>query len=330
MQPKGKRTPHRARPPPHLELVRNHTTPTTLPVPNEARGRYSDNEIRRRVEACPKLASLQSVNQALSRLAKSDMSLTSQIAEIIRRDPSLSPRLLRMVNSVYFGLSAHINNIEEAVFFLGFRQIRELSLATPVIEEMEQLQSFAPAPLRWKNLWSHSIGTAILTREILASTPIRVDDDTDYLVGLLHNVGKIVMAYAFPEELAQVASTPVETPADVCALERAVIGWDHAHIGAYFLERHQLVEEIVLRRPLPSRPEKRAETPDSSPPPSRSPITSCATSTSQAASRRSTRFRPRPGPSWTDWKILYGSDDHADQPRARLPRQRAGDGCPPS
>jgi len=219
--------------------------PTLNPPPEHATGaRYSEAEIRRRVEACPKLASLQSVNQALSRLARSEMSLTSQIAEIIQRDPSLSQRLLRMVNSVYFGLSARINNIEEAVFFLGLRQIREFSVATPVIEEMELLQSSAPSPMRWKNLWSHSIGTAILTREILTSTQVMIDDDTDYLVGLLHNVGKIVMAYAFPEELAIVAATPVATPADVCALERQLIGWDHAQIGGYFLERHQLVEEL--------------------------------------------------------------------------------------
>jgi len=216
-----------------------------MPSPTHATGaRYSEKEIRRRVEACPKLASLHSVNQELNRLARSDLSLTSQIAEIIQRDPSLSQRLLRMVNSVYFGLSARINNIEEAVFFLGLRQIREFSVATPVIEEMEQLQACAPSPTQWKNLWSHSIGTAILTREILSSTQYAVDDDTDYLVGLLHNVGKIVMAYAFPEELNSVANTPVHAPADVCSLERELIGWDHAEIGAYFLECHNLVEEL--------------------------------------------------------------------------------------
>jgi HD-like signal output (HDOD) protein len=210
----------------------------------ETGARYSEKEIRQRVEACPKLASLQSVNKALSSLTKSDMSLTSQIAEIIQRDPSLSQRLLRMVNSVYFGLSARINNIEDAVFFLGLRQIREFSVATPVIEEMEQLQAFAHSPLPWKSLWAHSIGTAILTREILSSTQTTFDDDTDYLVGLLHNVGKIVMAYAFPDELAIVTRTPARTSAEVCAIERQLIGWDHAQIGAYFLERHQLVEEL--------------------------------------------------------------------------------------
>ncbi|HTO04128.1 MAG TPA: HDOD domain-containing protein, partial [Opitutus sp.] len=101
---------------------------------------FTDDVIRRRIDSCPKLGSLQSINRALSDLVNSEQSLNSQIAEIIRRDPSLAARLLRMVNSVYFGLSTRVNNIEEAVFFLGLRQIRELSMATPVIEELEKLQ----------------------------------------------------------------------------------------------------------------------------------------------------------------------------------------------
>jgi HD-like signal output (HDOD) protein len=207
---------------------------------------FSEDEIKRRIDACPKLASLQSINRALSELVRSELSLNSQIADVIRRDPSLSARLLRMVNSVYVGLSTRVNNIEEAVFFLGLRQIRELSLATPVIEELEELQTKTAANMPWKELWSHSIGTAILTREILASTPLHIDDDTDYLVGLLHNVGKVVMAYAFPDELRTTMSTPAHDPAEVCQRERSLIGWDHARIGAHYLHRHQLSEEIVF------------------------------------------------------------------------------------
>ncbi|HEY4300935.1 MAG TPA: HDOD domain-containing protein [Candidatus Didemnitutus sp.] len=206
----------------------------------------TEADIRRRIDGCPKLASLQSNNQALSELVKSDQSLTSQIADIIRHDPSLSARLLRMVNSVYFGLSARVNSIEEAVFFLGLRQIRELSMATPIIEELERVQSKSSHPLPWRELWSHSIGTAILTREILHSTPLAIDDDTDYLVGLLHNVGKVVMAYSFPDELHEVMQGSHRTSLEVCEHERSLIGWDHAQIGAYFLERHQLADEINI------------------------------------------------------------------------------------
>jgi HD-like signal output (HDOD) protein len=173
--------------------------------------------------------------------------VSTQIAEIIRRDPSLTARLLRMVNSVYYGLQNSVSNIEEAIFFLGLRQIRELAMATPVIEEMSSFKSAdGAAPLPWQDLWAHSLGTAILTREILGSLPITIDDDTDYLVGLLHNVGKVVMAHAFPQELAELNRTQFETPADVCRREVELIGWDHAHIGAVYLERHKMSDEIVL------------------------------------------------------------------------------------
>jgi HD-like signal output (HDOD) protein len=214
-----------------------------------------DLDIRRRIDACPKLASLQSNNQALRALVSSEASLTSQIAEIIRRDPSLSARLLRMVNSVYYGLSAQVNTIEEAVFFLGLRQIRELSLATPIIEDIERLQNSLAAPLPWRNLWTHSIATAILTREVLRATSMAVDDDTDYLSGLLHNVGKIVMAYAFPDELQEVVTYEAPSVAAVCEHERKLVGWDHAEIGAYYLERHRVSAEIVFAVRYHARPE---------------------------------------------------------------------------
>jgi HD-like signal output (HDOD) protein len=139
-----------------------------------------------------------------------------------------------------------VNNIEEAVFFLGLRQIRELSMATPVIEELEELQQSTSMTLPWKELWTHSIATAILTREILASTPLHIDDDTDYLIGLLHNVGKVVMAYAFPDELRTLMAMPAPDAATFCQYEIDLIGWDHAQIGAHYIARHQLAEEIVF------------------------------------------------------------------------------------
>jgi HD-like signal output (HDOD) protein len=213
----------------------------TLPAPATP---YTDAEIMRRIDACPKLASLQSINRALAGLVNSEQSYNSQIAEIIRRDPSLTARLLRMVNSVYFGLTAKVNNIEEAVFYLGLRQIRELSMATPVIEELEKINRTS-LRLPWKDLWKHSIGAAIMTREILATTTLLIDDDTDYIIGLLHNVGKVMLASAFPDEFAKIFATQFHTPAQVCERERELIGWDHARIGGYYLQRHQLSSEIT-------------------------------------------------------------------------------------
>jgi HD-like signal output (HDOD) protein len=103
----------------------------------------------------------------------------------------------------------------------------------------------SPLRLPWKDLWKHSIGAAIMTREILATTTLLIDDDTDYIIGLLHNVGKVVMASAFPQEFAKIVGTTFRTAAEVPVLERELIGWDHARIGGYYLQRHQLSSEIT-------------------------------------------------------------------------------------
>jgi HD-like signal output (HDOD) protein len=216
---------------------------------------YTELEICRRIDVCPKLASLRSINRALAELIRSEQSYSSQIAEVIRHDPSLTARLLRMVNSVYYGLSTKVNSIEEAVFYLGLRQIRELSMATPVIEEMEKMQR-SSVKLPWRDLWKHSIGTAIMTRELLSNTNVYVDDDTDYIIGLLHNIGKVVMAQAFPDEFSRIIATPFPDTAAVCQMERELIGWDHARIGGYYLERHRLAPEITYAVYFHNDPEK--------------------------------------------------------------------------
>jgi HD-like signal output (HDOD) protein len=285
---------------------------------------YSDDVIRRRINDCPKLASLGRINQALRELVNSEGSVSTQIAEIIRRDPSLTARLLRMVNSVYYGLSNSVSNIEEAIFFLGLRQIRELAMATPVIEEMSSFKTATgAAPLPWKDLWAHSLGTAILTREILRSLPITIDDDTDYLVGLLHNVGKVVMAHAFPAELQEIIRTPFATPADVSRREIELIGWDHAQIGAIYLERHKLTDEIVLAVQYHNSP---AAAP-------RHQIFAAAVQVADCLVRHAgvhggfEKVQPIPRDAWLaleGWHILYG----ADGPETKIARAAIDNALP--
>jgi HD-like signal output (HDOD) protein len=205
----------------------------------------TDEIIARKIEGAPRLASLRSIGTALSELVYAENSFTSQIAEVIRRDPSLTSRLLKLVNSVFFGLSQRVNNIEEAIFYLGLRQIRELALATPIIEDFERLHGggFKNAP--WQRLWRHSIGSGIISREVLSIAGVTFEDDTDYIIGLIHNVGKIVAASIFPTAFSKLLLQTPQNNEDLCRLEVELIGWDHARIGAYYLEKHHLGQEIV-------------------------------------------------------------------------------------
>lgn len=212
-------------------------------------------QIEVRLRSCPRLPSLGSINSALRELLNADQRYTSQVAEVIRRDPSLTARLLRMVNSVYYGLSTPVNSIEEAVFYLGIRQIRQLVMVTPVIEDFQKLAG--NTPFKWRDFWQHCIATAILTREVLGAvyTPM---DEVDYVAGLVHDVGKIAMASAFPDHFNRIYGYRTSGPQESRQLEREILGIDHAELGALYLRNHNLPDILIDTARYHHEPERAA------------------------------------------------------------------------
>lgn len=209
--------------------------------------------IDERVKGCARLPSLRSVESALRELLNSDRRYTHQISEIIRRDPSLTARLLRLVNSVYFGLSTPINNIEEAVFYLGIRQIRQLAMVTPVIEDFQKLAGNTPFP--WREFWRHCIGVAIMTREVIGcvQTPT---DDSDYVAGLVHDMGKIVMAATFPDHFVEIQRRAALGSRPLLELETEVLGIEHTELGALYLKNHNLPDIMIETARYHHEPER--------------------------------------------------------------------------
>ena len=207
------------------------------PVPLLAR-----EQIETRLKYCSRLPSLSTINSALRELLNADQRYTSQVAEIIRRDPSLTARLLRLVNSVYYGLATPVNSIEEAVFYLGVRQIRQLVMVTPIIEDFQKLAGKAPFP--WRDFWQHCIGTAILTREVISALRAPTDE-VDYVAGLIHDVGKIVLAAACPEHFDAIYHRNGAGTPNPMERERQILGMDHAELGALYLKNHHLPDALV-------------------------------------------------------------------------------------
>jgi len=197
-----------------------------------------------KVRRCPTIGSLRSVNEALGKLTAKTQTPVNEIANVISRDLSLTARLLRLVNSVFGGLTVEITSIEEAIFFLGLRQIRQMAMTTRIIQEMESFSN-DETEVDWKALWRHSIATAILTREVLSMTCGILEDDTYYICGLLHDIGKLVMLHVYPEELMASMSFEASSPDELAQMEKAAFGWNHAEIGAMYLEENGLSREIV-------------------------------------------------------------------------------------
>ena len=226
-----------------MEKDESQTDRRLLQDPNSP---LSDFLLIERINQCPKLASLKSINETLHDLLDSDDSFVAQIAEVIRLDPSLTTRVLDLVNSIFFGSKdeKRISGVEEASIFLGLNRIRELISATPIIEDIMELgkgsQSFP-----WTDFWRHSIGCAILTREILSLTDVEFEDETDYVSGLLHNLGKLILAITFPELFEKVYQKTHQNTEGLLDMERKTVGWDHAKIGAYYLWNHHISDDIV-------------------------------------------------------------------------------------
>jgi putative nucleotidyltransferase with HDIG domain len=199
-------------------------------------------QVEQRLQHCPRLPSLSTINSALRELLSADQRYTSQVAEIIRRDPSLTARLLRLVNSVYYGLSTPVNNIEEAVFYLGVRQIRQLVMVTPIIEDFQKLAGKTSFP--WRDFWQHCIGTAMLTREVVGALRAP-NDEVDYVAGLVHDVGKIAMAAACPEHFEILYCSAADPSTPLMERERRILGFDHSELGAMYLRDHNLPDALV-------------------------------------------------------------------------------------
>jgi HD-like signal output (HDOD) protein len=215
--------------------------------------RLDQKEIDARLAKCPSLPSLGSINKALQGLLLAETRFSAQISEIIRRDPSLTSRLLRLVNSVYYGLANPVNSIEEAVFYLGVRQIRQLAMVTPIIEDFHKLSCQCAFP--WREFWQHCIGTAILTREVVSTFETQ-NDESDYVAGLVHDVGKIVMAWTFPDHFAEIHNQAQQGTRDLIELETEILGVDHGELGALYMERHRLPELMVKSARFHHHPEK--------------------------------------------------------------------------
>ena len=200
--------------------------------------------MRQRIHDCHNLASLRSNLSSLEELFNNQHTHAEEFAKVIARDPSLTTRLLQMVNSAYFGLNSDVNTIEGAVLYLGLGNVRLLMTTASVIDDLA-IMAKDGTKVSWRDYWLHSLGCAFATREILNQFGHGVDNDTDYISGLLQNVGKVVMAKAFPAEFTQLAHTVYKNEAQVIATERELLGWDHAAIGAFYLERHRLPLVIV-------------------------------------------------------------------------------------
>lgn len=120
-----------------------------------------------------------------------------QVADILRTDPSTSAKLLRLVNSPYFGIPGGVADVARAIPFVGFNTLYQLVLSISVLDTLKGKDSIVDA----RGLWLHSLIVATAARE-LANEVKFADPGACFTAGLLHDMGKIALAKVDPSGLA--------------------------------------------------------------------------------------------------------------------------------
>ena len=155
------------------------------------------------------------------------------VAALIARDVGMTARILKLVNSAFFGLGRPIADTAEAVNHLGFEVIKSLALA---IDTFGQLRVNAAVGRRLDEVFAHSIAVSNCARMIAhAEGADRKLQDEAFVSGLLHDVGKIILLANLPDEMQRAAAFSKERKKLDFESEREVLGADHAAIGGYLL-----------------------------------------------------------------------------------------------
>ena len=164
-----------------------------------------------------------------------------ELVQVIDKDPVVTVKILRVVNSTYFALPRQITSVDHAVVYLGFNTIKNLALG---IASIGILPSQNSANFDGHLYLLHSLSTAGIAR-LLALRMRNVDPNDGFLAGLLHDFGKVVLALHMPNEFREALERSGSSGASLHVTLRETLGADHALIGAMLVERWRFPTHIV-------------------------------------------------------------------------------------
>jgi HD-like signal output (HDOD) protein len=195
--------------------------------------RLANERLRTVAASLKNLPSLPELYLEIADAVQSPNCSTQLIAEIASQDPAIAAKLLQLSNSAYFGFSRKVFSIAEAVQLLGVGIVQSLALAVPIFTSFSR-QKCPDFPI--DQVWEHSLQTGIISRRIcsdhLADSSL---GEQAFCAGLLHDLGKIILADSLPAEYGDVLKESRDMHLPLREAERKCFAATHAEVGAYLL-----------------------------------------------------------------------------------------------
>ncbi len=186
------------------------------------------------------LPSLPRLYVDLSACATQEDATVRNVTDIVERDAGMSAKVLQIANSALFGLPQQTSSVGQAVSYLGLTVIKTIALTTHLLRGLEGLPTITGFDLSREQ--EHAILVAQLSRYVAGS---KVNSDTAFTAGILHDVGKVVLAVGQPELLGRALDRSRAESRHLHEVEREICSVDHAAVGGYLLGLWGLPQQVV-------------------------------------------------------------------------------------
>ncbi len=187
------------------------------------------------------LVSPPSTYAQLSALLQHANTSVDDISEVINTDPALTTRLLKIVNSPYYGFPSQINTISRAITIVGTKELIQLVLATSVINAFKGIPS---SLINLDEFWRHSLACALTAKNLAKRCNLPATEQF-FTSGLLHNIGCLVMYQSMPELAREAINASQFGQELIYQAERRIFGFDHTEVGEALIKKWRLPDSLI-------------------------------------------------------------------------------------
>ena len=185
--------------------------------------------LKKLVDKVVNLPTLPAVMTRIIQKVEDPKTSTNEIVDIIGVDQALTMKVLKIVNSAYYGFRQRISTLERAVVILGFNNVKNLALSASIFDTMG---GEGEGAFDRNKFWEHSIGCGVTTKALakkLRHDPKSLEES--FTAGLLHDIGKVVLDKYVHDEFDEVVRTAEQKDMLIMDAEREVLGADHTDMG---------------------------------------------------------------------------------------------------
>jgi len=183
------------------------------------------------------IATLPEVTARIITIVDDPKSTARDLHQVIKNDPALATKILKVVNSAFYGLPGQVAEIDRAIVLLGLSAVKNIAISAS-ISRLFTGEKFSDK-YSARDIWRHCIAMAAATREFAVLIGKRAHAEEAFLAGLIADLGLLVERQAFPEQFKEVIRQASQSPAEksFCAIEQELIGADHQALGAALANR---------------------------------------------------------------------------------------------